>query len=92
MKARVFLHFTPLRDQFFASGFLIDSIRRPVEIANSVEAVQDGRIHIEPVNAAFLYKHKGGAAEYKAGLDHASIWPSNLNRLICARMRLQASV
>jgi len=42
-----------------------------VEIANSVEAVQDGRIYIELVNAPFLYEHKGSPAEYKAGLDLA---------------------
>jgi hypothetical protein len=45
--------------------------RKLVEIANSVEAVQDGRIHIELVNAPFLYEHKGSPAEYKAGLDLA---------------------
>ena len=42
-----------------------------LEIANSVEAVQDGRIHIEKINAPFLYKEKGSPAEYKAGLDLA---------------------
>jgi hypothetical protein len=36
-----------------------------------VEAVQDGRIYIEPVNAPFLYEAKGSPAEYKAGLDIA---------------------
>jgi hypothetical protein len=45
--------------------------RKLVEIANSVEAVQDGRIFIELVNAPFLYEHKGSPAEYKAGLDLA---------------------
>jgi hypothetical protein len=45
--------------------------RKLVEIANSVEAVQDGRIYIEMVNAPFLYEHKGSPAEYKAGLDLA---------------------
>jgi hypothetical protein len=28
--------------------------RKPVEIANGIEAVQDGRIYIELVNSAFL--------------------------------------
>jgi hypothetical protein len=37
--------------------------RKLVEIANSVEAVQDGRIYIELVNAQFLYEHKGTPAE-----------------------------
>ena len=40
--------------------------RKIVEIANSVEVVQDGRIHIEKINGPFLYR---GPAEYKAGLD-----------------------
>ena len=42
-----------------------------LEIANAVEAVQDGRIHIEKINAPFLYKERGTPAEYKAGLDLA---------------------
>jgi hypothetical protein len=42
-----------------------------LEIANSVEAVQDGRIYIEKINAPFLYKERGTPAEYKAGLDLA---------------------
>ena len=45
--------------------------RKLIEIANSVEAVQDGRIHIEKINAPFLYEFKGSPAEYKAGLDLA---------------------
>jgi hypothetical protein len=45
--------------------------RKLVEIANSVEAVQDGRIHIEKINGPFLYQHKGSPAEYGAGLKLA---------------------
>jgi len=45
--------------------------RKILEIANSVEAVQDGRIHIEKINAPFLYREGGTPAEYKAGLDLA---------------------
>ena len=30
------------------------AVRKLVEIANAVEAVQDGRIHIELINALFL--------------------------------------
>jgi hypothetical protein len=33
--------------------------------------VQDGRIHIEKINAPFLFREKGTPAEYKAGLDLA---------------------
>jgi hypothetical protein len=42
--------------------------RKLIEIANSVEAVQDGRIHIEKINGPFLYELKGTPAEYSAGL------------------------
>ena len=49
-----------------------------MEIANSVEAVQDGRIFIELINGPFLYEHKGSPAEYGAGLnlaiDHGRLW------------------
>jgi hypothetical protein len=45
--------------------------RRLIEIANSVEAVQDSRIFIELVNAPFLYEHNASPAEYKAGLEAA---------------------
>jgi len=42
--------------------------RKLIEIANSVEAVQDGRIHIELINGPFLFELKGAPAEYSAGL------------------------
>jgi hypothetical protein len=45
--------------------------RKLLEIANSVEAVQDGRIHIEKINGAFLFKEGGSPAEYGAGLEFA---------------------
>jgi hypothetical protein len=45
--------------------------RKLMEIANSVEPVQDGRIHIELINGPFLYELRGSPAEYKAGLDLA---------------------
>lgn len=45
--------------------------RKLLEIANSVEAVQDGRIFIEKINWPFLSELKGSPAEYKAGLDLA---------------------
>jgi hypothetical protein len=45
--------------------------RKLVEIANAVEAVQDGRIYIELINGPFLHEHKASPAEYKAGLDLA---------------------
>jgi len=41
-----------------------------VEIANTTEAVQDGRIYIELVNQAFL-DAGGSPAEYGAGIDRA---------------------
>jgi hypothetical protein len=45
--------------------------RKLIEIANSVEAVQDGRIHVELINAPFLFDLKGMPAEYSAGLELA---------------------
>jgi hypothetical protein len=45
--------------------------RKLIEIANSVEAVQDGRIYIELINGPMLFEHKATPAEYSAGLDLA---------------------
>lgn len=45
--------------------------RKLLEIANSVEAVQDGRIFIERINWPFLSELKGTPAEYGAGLNFA---------------------
>jgi hypothetical protein len=45
--------------------------RKLLEIANSVEAVQDGRIYIEKINYPFLFVEKATAAEYQAGLNLA---------------------
>jgi hypothetical protein len=41
--------------------------RKLLEIASTVEPVQDGRIHIEKINGPFLFTH-GSPAEYGAGL------------------------
>jgi hypothetical protein len=53
----------PYADPEKAAGKLI-------EIANSVEAVQDGRIHIEKINGPFL-RAGGSPTEYVAGLELA---------------------
>jgi hypothetical protein len=45
--------------------------RKLIEIANSVEAVQDGRIFIELINGPMLFEHKATPAEYSAGLTLA---------------------
>ena len=45
--------------------------RKLIEIANGVEAGQDGRIYIERVNGPFLFEVKGTPAQYLAGLNHA---------------------
>ena len=44
--------------------------RKLIEIANDVEAVQDGRIYIERVNAPFL-KAGGTADDFRAGIERA---------------------
>ena len=45
--------------------------RKLLEIANSVEVVQDGRIYIELINGPFLFRERATPAEYQAGLDLA---------------------
>jgi hypothetical protein len=45
--------------------------RRILEIANSVEAIQDGRIHVEMINGPFLFRDGGSQAEYGAGMKVA---------------------
>jgi hypothetical protein len=52
--------------------------RKLIEIANSVEAVRDGRIHIELLNGPVLFELRATPAEYKAGLDYAN--PARLAR------------
>ena len=44
--------------------------RKLVEIANTVEPVQDGRIYIERVNAPFLAAG-GSGEEFRAGIERA---------------------
>jgi hypothetical protein len=38
--------------------------RKPIEFANAVETVQDGRIHIELLNGPMLFELKATPAEY----------------------------
>jgi hypothetical protein len=45
--------------------------RKLVELAASIPPVQDGRIHIEKINAPFLYKHSGKGSEFGAGIKYA---------------------
>jgi hypothetical protein len=45
--------------------------RKLLEIANAVEAVQDGRIPIEKINAPFPFRERATPAEYSAGLKLA---------------------
>ncbi|TFW52004.1 hypothetical protein CT676_42990 [Bradyrhizobium sp. MOS001] len=45
--------------------------RKLVELAANVEAVQDGRIYIERINAPFLFKLGGKGSEFGAGIKHA---------------------
>ena len=46
--------------------------RKLVEIASTIEPVQDGRIFVELVNAPFL-KAGGSPDEYRAGIDRALV-------------------
>jgi hypothetical protein len=45
--------------------------RKLVQLASGIEAVQDGRIHIEKINYPFLYTLKASGAEFGAGIKHA---------------------
>ena len=45
--------------------------RKLIEIANGVEAVQDGRIYIERVNAPFLAVG-GTGDDFRAGIERAT--------------------
>ncbi|SFQ20638.1 hypothetical protein SAMN05216330_11920 [Bradyrhizobium sp. Ghvi] len=47
--------------------------RKLVEIANGIEALQDGRIHIEKINAPFLSKNgcKATGPEFGTGIRYA---------------------
>ena len=45
--------------------------RKLLEIANAVEATQDGRVHIEKINGPMLFQHGASPAEYSAGLRYA---------------------
>jgi hypothetical protein len=45
--------------------------RKLVEIAAGIKPVQDGRIHIEKINAPFLYTFKARGEEFGAGIKHA---------------------
>ena len=59
--------------KFVASRSFADpdaAARKLVEIASTIEPVQNGRIYIELVNAPFL-KAGGSPDEYRAGLDRA---------------------
>lgn len=42
--------------------------RQLVQLASSIEPVQDGRVHIEKINYPFLYTLKGSGAEFGAGI------------------------
>ena len=45
--------------------------RKLIEIANGIEAMQDGRIYIERVNAPFLAAG-GSGDDFRAGIDRAN--------------------
>jgi len=53
--------------------------RKLVEIASTIEPVQDGRIHIEKINAPFLYqstRHAGRVQRRLAARDRARLAPN----------------
>ena len=46
--------------------------RKLIELAASIVPVQDGRIHIEKINAPFLFTLKASGPEFGAGLKYAN--------------------
>jgi hypothetical protein len=47
------------------------AMRKLLEVASTVEPIQNGRIHIEKINGPFLFEHGGKPAEYTAGMKLA---------------------
>ena len=47
------------------------AMQKVLEIASTVEPVQDGRIHIEKINGPFLFEHGGLPEQYGAGMKLA---------------------
>lgn len=45
--------------------------RKLLELAAGVEAVQNGRIHIEKINYPFIFQLKGSGPEFGAGIRRA---------------------
>lgn len=45
--------------------------RQLVQLASSIEPVQDGRIHIEKINAPFMFTLGGNGSEFGAGIRYA---------------------
>jgi hypothetical protein len=45
--------------------------RKLVDLAKGIQAVQDGRIHIEKLNAPFLRTLQATGPEFGAGIKHA---------------------
>lgn len=42
--------------------------RKIIEIANTVEVIQEGRIYIEKINGPMIYVERATPAEYRPGL------------------------
>jgi hypothetical protein len=47
------------------------AMQKLLEIASTVEPVQEGRIHIEKIDGPCLFEHGGKPAEYTAGMKLA---------------------
>ena len=47
------------------------AMQKLLEIASTVEPIQDGRIHVEKINGPFLFDHGGLPAQYNTGMKLA---------------------
>lgn len=45
--------------------------RQFVQLAASIAPVQDGRVHIEKINASFMFTLGGSGSEFGAGIGYA---------------------
>jgi hypothetical protein len=57
------------------------AMRKLLEIASTIEPVQDGRIHIEKVNWPMLSEHKAAPAEYRLALTSRSARERHLHEV-----------
>ena len=80
--------------KFVISSLFADpdaAARKLVEIANAIEAVQDGRIHVGLINASFL-DAGGSPAEYIAPVSNAQLPRTSMLVLAVLALPVQTAI